>query len=162
MIEFTYVMIKPDIMKKNEKERNLIIEDIISTINDNGLDVISMKKGRLTKEIAFEHYAHLKEKSFFGELTDFMTSGDVLQMIVCGENAVSLIRTIIGPTNVNDAKKTAPNSIRAKYGNPLNGSENAIHASDSKDNAIIEIKRFFDVDLTQPKYVKGVTKTKAL
>lgn len=150
MLEFTYVMIKPDIMKKEALERNIIIEDIINTLNDNGLDIVSLKKDRLTKEIAEEHYAHLKDKPFYGELTDFMTSEDVLPMIVMGEDAVSKVRTIIGPTNVAKAKVEAPDSIRAKYGNPECGSENAIHASDSRENALIEIKRFFNIELIQP------------
>ena len=156
MLEFTYVMVKPDIMKKETLERNIIIEDIINTMNDNGLDIVSIKKDRLTKEIAEEHYAHLKDKPFYGELTDFMTSEDVLPMIILGEDAVSKVRTIIGPTNVAKAKVEAPNSIRAKYGNPLCGSENAIHASDSRENAIIEIKRFFKIELNQPEYVNDL------
>jgi len=152
MIELTYVMVKPDVMKRPKEERNVIIEDIVNTLNDNGLDVISMKKDRMTKDIAEEHYAHLKDKSFYGELTDFMTSDDVLEMIVLGDDAVSKVRTLIGPTNVAKAKEEAPTSIRAKYGDPDFGSANAIHASDSKENALIEIKRFFNIELEQPKY----------
>ncbi len=161
MLEFTYVMIKPDVMKRPIEERNAIVEDIIDTMNSNGLDIVAMKKDKLTKQIAEEHYAHLKDKPFYGELTDFMTSDEVLEMIVLGEDAVSRVRTIIGPTNVAKAIEEAPSSIRAKYGNPECGSENAIHASDSRDNALVEIKRFFDIDLSQPKHInnKGLNKT---
>lgn len=150
MLEFTYVMIKPDIMKKQSEQRNLIFNDIIDTFYNNGLEIVTVQQARLTEEQAKKHYEHLKDKPFFGELTNFMTSGDVFEMILLGEDAVSKVRELIGPTSVIKAKVEAPTSIRAKYGDPNFGSMNAIHASDSKENAIIEIKRFFNIELIQP------------
>ena len=151
MLEFTYVMIKPDIMNKEESEKNRIIEDIINTYNDNGLDVLIAEEAFGKFYLMYQHYKHLEDKPFFCDLVNFMNDR-ILKMIVFGEDAVNKVREINGPTNVLKAREEAPNSIRAKYGNPDFGPANAIHASDSKENAIIEIDRFFNIKLEQPKY----------
>ena len=151
MLEFTYVMIKPDIMNKEENEKNRIIEDIINTYNDNGLDIITMDETVATYEQVSKHYEHLKDKPFFNDLASFM-SDKILKMIVFGEDAVKKVRDINGPTNVLKAREEAPNSIRAKYGNPDFGPANAVHASDSKENAIKEIYNFYNIKINQPKY----------
>lgn len=162
MLEFTYVMIKPDIMVREKKEREIILSDIFNIINSNSLDIISVQKEKLSKEKVKEHYAHLKGKFFYNDLVNFMVSGDVLEMIVFGENAVEKIRSIIGPTNVKKARESAPYSIRAKYGDENFGPANSIHASDSKENASIEIKRFFNIDICQPIYTNNVKNKKLL
>ncbi len=151
MLEFTYVMIKPDIMNKEENEKNRIIEDIINTYNDNGLDIITMDEAVATYEQVSKHYEHLKDKPFFNDLASFM-SDKILKMIVFGEDAVKKVRDINGPTNVLKAREESPNSIRAKYGNPDFGPANAVHASDSKESAINEIYNFYNIKINQPKY----------
>lgn len=147
MLEFTYVMIKPDGVEKR------IMTDVIDTFHQNGLEVISLKSDNLEKSQVKEHYAHLEDRDFFDDLVNFMTSGAVMKMIVLGDDAISKVRTLIGPTNVKKAQQEAPNSIRAKYGNPDFGPANAIHASDSKESALIEIERFYGIKMTQPERV---------
>lgn len=144
MLEFTYVMIKPDGVEKG------IFEDVLDKYFAEGLDVVSATIDTLTKETAQIHYDHLKDKDFFKELIDFMVSGPVIKMLVVGEDAIRKVREINGPTNVSKAKKEAPNSIRALYGDENFGPANAIHASDSKENACVEIKRFFGISIHQP------------
>lgn len=136
-------MIKPDIMNKPSEEREEIISNIIDRYNEKGLDVIAMTVDKLSIYKAREHYAHLEEEDFFGDLIHHMTSGNVLKMVVIGNNAVQEVRKINGPTNVLKAREEAPYSIRALYGDPNFGPANAIHASDSKENAEIEINRFY-------------------
>ena len=168
MIEATYVMIKPNIAKLEASLKDPIVKDIISRYNACGLDVIAMKKARLTLEQAEVHYDHLKDEDFFEELTNFMAD-EVIEMIVIGENAVEVVRKINGPTNVLKARKESPNSIRALYGDPNFACANAIHASDSKENAEIEINRFFpELHFKQPKFLnvpeaqRGLVKHKYL
>lgn len=147
MFEFTYVMIKPDGVKKG------LEEEIKSVLEQNGLFVVACKKENLFDQVEKirSHYGHLLDKSFYPDLENFMRSGDVIPMIVLGDNAVLKVREIIGPTNVIKAREISPNSLRAKYGDPDFGPANVIHASDSRENAQIEIKRFFDLDIKQPK-----------
>ena len=143
--EVTYVMVKPDGVKKKLTRvicdilvsNDLMIHDILPEVN-------------LTPEIIKEHYSHLIDKPFYPELEQFMLSGPVVPMIVYGEDAVSKVRAIIGPTNVKKAKEESPESIRAIYGDLENASANIVHASDSPENALIEIKRFFGKDMEQP------------
>ena len=143
--EVTYVMVKPDGVKKNLTQvicdiliaNELIIYDILPSFN-------------LTSDLIKEHYSHLIDKPFFPELEEFMLSGPVVPMIVYGEDAVNKVRTIIGPTNVKKAKEECPESIRAIYGDVENASANVVHASVSPENALIEIKRFFGKEMEQP------------
>lgn len=148
--ELTYVMIKPDGVKQH------LFSTICHIFLQNDLDIIEIQDERLlNKDLVREHYAHLVDKPFYPELESFMLSGPVIPMIICGENAVSKVRELIGPTNVRKAQEESPNSIRALYGNPDSGSANVIHASDSKENALIEIKRFFGKDMIHPCDCKG-------
>lgn len=143
--ELTYVMIKPDGVQKS------LFSTICTIFLQNDLNIIEIQDERLlSKELVREHYAHLLDKPFYPDLENFMLSGTVIPMIICGENAVSKVRELIGPTNVKKAQKDSPNSIRALYGNPDFGPANVIHASDSKENALIEIKRFFGKDMIHP------------
>ena len=144
MLEFTYVMIKPDGVRQN------ILEDVVNTFKANDLGVFKIENDKLHDEIVREHYAHLKDKNFFEDLVTFMCD-DVIKMIVVGEDAISKVRTLIGPTNVVKAKEEFPNSIRAKYGSLENTSANAIHASDAPETAVQEIKRFYNIEIVQPK-----------
>ena len=147
--EVTYVMVKPDGVKKNLTpvicdilvSNDLMIHDILPEVN-------------LKPEIIKQHNAQMIDKPFYPELEQFMLSGPVVPMIVYGEDAVSKVRTIIGPTNVIKAKEESTNSIRAIYGDTENESANVIHASDSPENALIEIKRFFGKEMEQPSNCK--------
>ena len=145
-LERTLAIIKPDGIKN--------ITQIIRMIYKSGLKISKHKIRKLDEEILAEHYSHLIDKPFYPELEQFMLSGPVVPMIVYGEDAVSKVRTIIGPTNVKKAKEESPESIRAIYGDVENASANIVHASDSPENALIEIKRFFGKDMEQPSNCK--------
>ncbi len=131
-MERTYVMIKPDAYERG------LIGQIISRIENKGFKITDMKMMNLDEAILKEHYAHLVDKPFFGEIVEYMTSGPVVGMIVEGDRVVESMRTLMGPT---DGIEALPGTIRGDYAK--NKSENLIHGSDSVENAEIEIKRFF-------------------
>jgi nucleoside-diphosphate kinase len=128
----TYIMLKPDAIKR------CLAGTIISRIEKKGFRIVEIKSMVLSKEILKEHYAHLVEKPFYHEIEDFMTSGPVWGMIVEGDNVVEGMRTMIGPTKIEDAPS---GTIRGDFA--LSTSENIIHGSDSIDSATKEIQRFF-------------------
>ena len=130
-MERTYIMLKPDAIKRK------LAGNIIDRIETKGFNIIEMKMFTLDEEILREHYAHLVEKSFFPELTEFMTSGPVIGLIVEGDNVVAGMRNLMGPTKWEEA---APGTIRGDFA--YSTTENLIHGSDSVDNALIEIERF--------------------
>ena len=105
---------------------------------ENGLKISSYKIEQLTDEILEEHYSHLLDKPFYPKLRNYMMSAPVAIMVLEGENAVEKLRTLMGPT---DATKAEPDTIRGKFGTDI--TYNAIHGSDSAENAKIEIERFF-------------------
>ena len=123
----TLTMIKPDAVRNN------YIGGILQMINDAGFRIVAMKYTKLSKEKAGEFYAVHKERPFYGELVDFMSSGPIVAAILEKENAVEDFRTLIGATNPANA---AEGTIRKKYATSLG--ENAVHGSDSDENAIIE------------------------
>ena len=131
-MERTYIMTKPDAYKRG------LVGQIITRIENKGYRITNMKMMNLDEEILKEHYAHLADKPFFGEIVEYMTSGPVVGMIVEGDNVVAGMRSIMGPT---DGLEAAAGTIRGDYAN--NKSENLVHGSDSVENAEIEIKRFF-------------------
>lgn len=131
--EVTFSIIKPNAVKKN------VIGDIISQFEQSGLKIAAAKLTVLSRKKCEEFYAEHKERSFFGELVDFMSSGPVVLMALAGENAVSKNREIMGAT---DPKKAAPGTIRAKHGD--NVGENAVHGSDSPESAARELALFFE------------------
>ena len=131
-IEKTFIMIKPDAVRDRK------IGEIVNRIERSGLVIERMEMTTLDRETVSEHYAHLADKPFFGNLCDFMTSGPVVKMVVSGLSAVSKMRTLMGATNPLDA---APGTIRGDFATDVNA--NVIHGSDSLENAEIEIKRFF-------------------
>ena len=136
MEENTLVILKPDGVKK--KLLNVVLERFA----DEGLDVSNLKAMRLTDELVREHYAHLLTRDFYPDLENFMLSGPVVVMIINGENAVSRVREIVGAT---DSRKALPNTIRGMYG--TDACMNIIHASDSEENAILEINRFYKLEI---------------
>ena len=129
----TLAIIKPDAMKKSNMEN--IKKDII----DNGFNILKEKTLLLTDEQACSFYDIHKEKSFFDELVEFMTSHECHVMILEKENAVEEWRNLMGAT---DSQKAEIGTIRNKYGTDV--SMNATHGSDSNENAIKEINFFFN------------------
>ena len=131
-MEETLVLIKPDGVKRQ------ICGEILTRYERKGLIIKAMKLLQTPKELAQEHYAEHKDKPFFGELVDFITSGPVLAFVLAGKNAVTSVRTINGATNPVDA---TPGSIRGDYA--LTMDSNVVHASDSVDSAAREIHLCF-------------------
>jgi nucleoside-diphosphate kinase len=129
----TFSIIKPDATRRN------ISGGINKIIEDNNLRIIAQKRIKLSKEKAEGFYSIHKEKPFFSELIQYMTSAPVIVQVLEGNNAVEKYRNIMGSTNPDNADN---GTIRKEYG--LNIQENSVHGSDSKENAEIEIKYFFD------------------
>ncbi|HUQ66044.1 MAG TPA: nucleoside-diphosphate kinase [Flavitalea sp.] len=128
----TFTMIKPDAMKNGHA--GAIIDRIIKE----GFTIISLKQTRLSEEKAGEFYAVHKARPFYGELVTFMSSGPIIAAILEKNNAVTAFRTLIGAT---DPAKADTNTIRKLYAASVG--ENAIHGSDSDENAKIEGDFFF-------------------
>ena len=128
----TFTMIKPDATSKGHT--GAILDQIIKA----GFSVKAMKWIQLSKEQAGAFYAVHKERPFYGELVDFMCSGPIVAAILEKENAVADFRTLIGATNF---KEAAEGTIRKKYATSIG--ENAVHGSDSDENAAIEGNFFF-------------------
>ena len=128
----TFTMIKPDAMKNGHA--GAIIDRIIKE----GFKIIALKQTRLSEEKAGEFYAIHKARPFYGELVQFMSSGPIIAAILEKENAVAAFRTLIGAT---DPAKADANTIRKLYAQSVG--ENAVHGSDSDDNAKIEGDFFF-------------------
>ena len=120
-------MIKPDAVRAGN------IGNILAMINQGGFKIVAMKYTRLTRQDAETFYEVHKERPFFGELVEFMTSGPIVAAILEKENAVADFRTLIGATNPAEA---AEGTIRKKYATSMG--ENAVHGSDSDENAKIE------------------------
>ncbi|AEF96990.1 nucleoside-diphosphate kinase [Methanotorris igneus] len=132
MKERTFVLLKPDAVRRK------LIGRIIQRFEDKGFEIVEMKMITLSKEMAEEFYKMHKGKDFYERLIEFMTSGRVVAMIIEGENAISVVRKMIGKTNPAEAE---PGTIRGDFA--LSTPDNLIHASDSKENAEREIKLFF-------------------
>jgi nucleoside-diphosphate kinase len=128
----TLTMIKP------EAVRNGNIGNILATISSGGFDLIAMKYIKLTHEQAEKFYEVHRERPFYKDLVEFMSSGPIVAAVLRKENAVDAYRQFIGSTNPKDA---SAGTIRALYG--TNIQENAVHGSDSDENAIKEAAFFF-------------------
>ncbi|WP_203226060.1 nucleoside-diphosphate kinase [Bacillus kwashiorkori] len=133
MMERTFLMVKPDGVQRN------LIGEIVARFEKKGFQLVGAKLMQVTDKIAEEHYGEHKEKPFFQELIDFITSGPVFAMVWEGENAVQVARQMMGSTNPKDA---APGTIRGNYG--LTVGKNVIHGSDSLESAKREISLFFN------------------
>ncbi|MEK9932978.1 MAG: nucleoside-diphosphate kinase [Methylophilaceae bacterium] len=131
-IEQTLSIIKPDAVKKN------VIGEIYSRFEKAGLKIVHAQMIELTKEEAEGFYAVHKDRPFFNDLVEFMTSGRVMIQVLEGENAVALNRQLMGATNPKEADK---GTIRADFAESIDA--NAVHGSDSLENAKIEIDYFF-------------------
>ncbi|WP_368930328.1 nucleoside-diphosphate kinase [Bacillus pumilus] len=128
----TFLMVKPDGVERQ------LIGEIVSRFEKKGLQLVGAKLMSIPKEVAETHYGEHKEKPFFGELVDFITSGPVFAMVWQGEQVVDVTRQIIGKTN---PKEALPGTIRGDYG--LTVGKNIIHGSDSPESAKREINLFF-------------------
>jgi len=131
-VERTISIIKPDAVAKN------VIGEIYARFEKAGLRVIAAKMLHLSREQAGEFYAVHKERPFYGELVDYMTSGPIMVQILEGEDAVAKNREVMGATN---PKEAAPGTIRADFANDI--TENAVHGSDAAETAKNEIAFFF-------------------
>lgn len=123
----TFTMIKPDAV------RNGHIGNILQKINEGGFKIVAMKYTKLSEEKAGEFYAVHKERPFYGELVEFMSSGPIVAAILEKDNAVEDFRKLIGATNPAEA---AEGTIRKLFATSIG--ENAVHGSDSDENAAIE------------------------
>jgi len=131
-IERTFSIVKPDAMAKN------VLGKILSRFEDQGLKIVAGRVAQLTTEQAAKFYEIHKERPFYGELVEYMTSGPVFLSVLEGEDAVAMNRKIMGAT---DPKKADAGTIRADFAESI--SANAVHGSDSLENAKIEIAQFF-------------------
>ena len=131
-IEQTFSIIKPDAVAKN------IIGEIYSRFEKAGLRIVAARMVHLSKEQAQGFYAVHKERPFYNDLVEFMTSGPVMVQVLEGENAILKNRELMGATNPQEA---APGTIRADFASTVD--ENAVHGSDGPDTAKEEIAFFF-------------------
>ena len=129
----TFSIIKPDATKRN------ITGSINKIIEDNSLAIVAQKRIKLSKDQAEGFYVIHKEKPFFNDLIEYMTSGPVIVQVLQGDNAVERYRKIMGSTNPENAEE---GTIRKAHA--LNIQENSVHGSDSEENAITEISIFFN------------------
>jgi nucleoside-diphosphate kinase len=133
MSHLTFTMIKPDAV------RNGHIGNILQMINNAGFRIVAMKYTRISLDQAGKFYEVHKERPFYAELTEFMSSGPIVAAILEKDNAVADFRTLIGATNPAQAEE---GTIRKKYATSIG--ENAVHGSDSDENALIEGAFFFN------------------
>lgn len=131
-MERTFVMLKPDAVKRR------MIGEIIRRIEAKNLTIVALKMMHIDKKLAETHYSEHRDKPFFKDLVDFVTSGPAVAMIVEGPNAINVMRTLMGATNPFNA---APGTIRGDFG--LDLTQNLIHGSDSPQSAQRELALFF-------------------
>lgn len=130
--ETTLILLKPDCVA------NGINGTVIKRFEDEGFRIRGCKMIKLTEELLKEHYAHIADRPFFPTVADFMKSKPVIAIALTGDNVIAHVRDLLGPTD----SKTAPKgTIRGDYG--TDKMTNVVHASDSPENAAIELERFF-------------------
>lgn len=129
----TFIIFKPDCMAKN------LVGKVLSRFEEAGFTLAAAKMIQLTPEKLKEHYAHVADKPFFPEIEAFMGSRPVIVAVLKGEGIVAKVRDLLGPT---DSTKAPAGTIRGDFGE--NMMVNVVHASDSDENAQIEVDRFFD------------------
>jgi nucleoside-diphosphate kinase len=134
-MERTLIIIKPDALQRN------LLGEIIHRFERKGLKIIAMKMGMLNDETIVEHYSHLADKPFFPKFKSFMQSAPVVFMVLEGLEAVSAVRLIAGETKSRNADG---GTIRGDYAMSIQA--NIVHASDSVENGLKEIERFFETN----------------
>ncbi|MEI3608032.1 nucleoside-diphosphate kinase [Pseudogracilibacillus sp. SO10305] len=132
-MEKTFIMVKPDGVQRG------LVGEIVNRFEQKGFKLVSAKLMQVSNELAEEHYGEHKERPFFGELVDFITSGPVFAMVWEGEEVIKTSRNMIGATNPQEA---TPGSIRGDYA--LTVGKNIIHGSDSPESAEREINLWFN------------------
>ena len=135
MTERTFSILKPDATERN------LTGKINAVIEDAGLRIVAQRRIRMSRQQAEQFYEIHRERPFFGELVDFMTSGPVVVQVLEGENAVARHREVMGATNPANAEEGTIRKLFAK-----SVGENSVHGSDSQDNAKMEIAQFFKDD----------------
>lgn len=131
-MERTLIILKPSAVQR------ALVGKVIDRFQQKGLTIAGIKMMKLDEKILREHYAHLVDRPFFPSLVESMTATPVIVMCLEGRDVVEVVRAMTGATN---SRKAAPGTIRGDFG--MSGQENIVHASDSPENAIIEINRFF-------------------
>ena len=132
-MEQTFLMVKPDGVQRN------LIGEIVGRLENKGYQLVGAKLMTIPTELAEQHYGEHKERPFFGELVEFITSGPVFAMVWEGENVISTSRLMMGATN---PKESAPGTIRGDFA--VTVGKNIIHGSDSLESAEREIALFFN------------------
>src|SRR2546428_545723 len=130
--ESTLLILKPDAVTRG------LVGEILGRVESKGLRIDDLRMMRIDQGLAEEHYAEHREKPFFGELVGFITSGQVVVARLVGEQAISVLRTLMGPT---DPASAPPGTIRGDFGTVI--TENLVHGSDSAESAERELKLFF-------------------
>jgi nucleoside-diphosphate kinase len=128
----TFVILKPDCMEQGH------VGNVIDRFEKAGFTIVGCKMARLTPAKLREHYAHVADKPFYPEIEQFMSSRPVIMLALQGDNIVQKVRDLLGPT---DSRKAAKGTIRGDFGTEM--MKNVVHASDSDDNAKLELSRFF-------------------
>ena len=131
-MQTTLVLLKPDCIAGRKAG------EVIKRFEEAGFQIRGCKMFQANEGLLKEHYAHISDKPFFPEVEAFMQSTPVIALALAGDNAVDKVRTIIGPT---DSKKADKGTVRGDFG--VDVMVNIVHASDSPENAEIELKRFF-------------------
>ena len=131
-MERTFIMIKPDGVAKG------LTGEIVDRIERRGLTIVSMRKVPMARAVAEEHYGEHRDRPFFGELVDFITSHPVVMLAVEGPGAIGVMRTMMGPTDPQDAP---PGTIRGDFA--LDVGQNVIHGSDGPESAARELALHF-------------------
>lgn len=134
-MEQTFVILKPSTIQR------ALVGQVLDRFQKKGLFIDGIKMMQLDEKILREHYAHLVDKPFFPNLLNSMMATPVIVVCLRGKDAVEVVRSMTGATN---CRKAAPGTIRGDFG--MSGQENIIHASDSVENAKIEIARFFKTE----------------
>lgn len=131
-VERTLIVVKPDGVSRG------LVGEVISRFERKGFKIVALKMVRMTREMAEEFYSVHRDKPFFGELVEFITSGPVVAMIIEGDSAIEVARRMIGAT---DGRKAAPGTIRGDFS--LDIMKNIVHASDSKESFEREYRVLF-------------------
>lgn len=131
-IERTLVLVKPDGVRKG------LVGEVISRFERLGLRIAALRMLRVDEDLASRHYAEHVDKPFYPDLVSFITSGDLVAMVLEGEAAISLVRKLMGPT---DPKDAPPGTIRGDYAVEI--TENIVHGSDGPESAAREVALFF-------------------
>ncbi|MBK1826440.1 nucleoside-diphosphate kinase [Haloferula rosea] len=136
-LETTLILFKPDAVSKG------IVGTVLSRYEKEGFKIRGLKMMALSDELLAEHYSHIADKPFFPEVRGFMQETPVVALALEGEDVISRVRDLLGPT---DSKEAAPGTIRGDFGDKGGDAKmrNVCHASDGADTATVELKRFFN------------------